>query len=377
MGCQNPPPQKKAPSVLRRWILLGLVLAGGGGAFVFREEFHARLSWQDLLRRAMLVLGPRFPGLLSGQQPSAKPSPSEPAARRKHRRSMPVDAAGFAPEWARSERRFGLVNESYLSQGPGSFSLPGLEQSNLLLRLGKSWDERFVWSARSRFSRASEQYELRRHHGQSQLSTQTEHLRELREIGNSGLQQLSRSFFREEVLDSFLAERAMDQAEQVSRQVGDWARDLSRSDQGTAVRAVGTLLGAAAFLTTGRAFSFELQESWKLVAQANLLAQSSEMRLLSPYLDSSMVFRGNIPAQGGPRLLGQERYRLSFGRSFTAWRLRSGLSYGSTSGLVTASLTRELLPHLYATALTSRASDPQRAFFPGEQSLSLNYLLRF
>jgi hypothetical protein len=97
--------------------------------------------------------------------------------------------------------------------------------------------------------------------------------------------------------------------------------------------------------------------------------------MASPWVNGTVDFRLGFEDWGWAlpgAVRTNERYQLSLQRELPL-QLQSGLIYGGTTGTMTTSLSRPVLPHLNCTV-----ENRQNIFqAQGEQLARFNYLLRF
>jgi|GEM_PF-6043422 len=114
----------------------------------------------------------------------------------------------------------------------------------------------------------------------------------------------------------------------------------------------------------------------RIRAQPKVREQKGEYSVSTPILDSQFIYAEDLNRSDSRKP--REKYWLNFSRDLPFFGLSSGLSYGSTSNLVTASLGRMIAPNLRCTVSTSHSTIPDPWAIATEQdSLSLSYELRF
>lgn len=102
---------------------------------------------------------------------------------------------------------------------------------------------------------------------------------------------------------------------------------------------------------TGHPITVDLAEDSQLLASADVRDRTSRISLLSPLVNWNLDYIATAQAEvpESQRLLADERYRMSLGRRLPLFELQSGVSYGSTSRTMNASLSRRLVENLTCT----------------------------
>ncbi len=123
------------------------------------------------------------------------------------------------------------------------------------------------------------------------------------------------------------------------------------------------------------------EDQFLLQAQTNVPDQTGRFRLMNPVLNTEFEFTGKALESRDPFASEpenpdhrKERYLLTFSRPLPVFQLTSGLSYGSTTANVTASLSKQLSDHLTLVLGTTKSTRYQG---PTEESVRFNYDLRF
>ena len=130
----------------------------------------------------------------------------------------------------------------------------------------------------------------------------------------------------------------------------------------------GTIIGVMFLLTSGTPIQLKLADRWHLVARSNALQQQGGLQIASPLFDSSFDFASRSDANS-------ERYRLSVSRPLL-FDVQSGVSYGGTSGTVSASLSRALMSNL-SLVLSSQSRVNSATAGDSQQSAQVVYGLQF
>ena len=123
-----------------------------------------------------------------------------------------------------------------------------------------------------------------------------------------------------------------------------------------------------------------------LHAESVINEKKAKVFLRSPVVDSAIHVQAGSPSSltnpVQPLALDlaarDERYRFSVSKSINSIRLTPGLEYGSTSSTVSASLSKELAPHLQCTVETIRPVDGgQLSQSSGQERVRFGYALQF
>ncbi len=285
--------------------------------------------------------------LIAGEQGAiASVEQRSKATRRRSKRSV---ASLFRPTWADPKICQNSPNQSFLSDTEQSvnFSDP--------IFSGKLVTDKKALSFRQRFELANQGYELRRSQGQNGFQTEIDYRDQMNQIGGS---------FFDEVKNAQIRDRFWDEKTQskVRREAKEAAKD-SVLKQPVAV------LATMAAISTGQPLEVQLERDMSFFARTDVRTKSGELRLMTPLVNTKV---GYATTQN-------ERYSLAMGRSLPVWNLHSDVTYGGSSNLVSASLSKELLENLVCRLNSSRATTTNRidSSLPAEESLSVNYQVRF
>lgn len=271
------------------------------------------------------------------------------------------------PQWSGKISRIG-ENSSYLSQTEGALYRSGWSEME-----ERMFDARWTKSARQRYEDLNRQYEMQRQYGIVKAHSDTGHIRENMNLAGRVMNEALNQEVRSQITFMDLNEKASKHpsAERLFAPVKkyqskeEWSEPLVR---------------------------FVPRTDWvgmrsQLWIQ-NSLADTYVDVVAAPWLD-----RGAPMVQGVinrvPRLIGLEsanldrqngeRVRFSLARSLPIWNLQSGMTYGVSSTIFSASLTKHLTPNLRAVVSQSQGADPIRSGLNGQTDnrLSVFYDFRF
>jgi hypothetical protein len=157
---------------------------------------------------------------------------------------------------------------------------------------------------------------------------------------------------------------------QTLRKVVRGVSDLKKFSQSLAV--AGTLVATY----SGLPFNLELSDDFRMSGWTSLREQVGQLSLSSPVVNSS--FKISRLAPTGPNSDGQERFRFGVSRGLPVLDISSGLTYGSSSNSLTASLSKPLTESLVCVLDSVR---PISASAPGarspEDTIRLLYGIQF
>jgi hypothetical protein len=158
------------------------------------------------------------------------------------------------------------------------------------------------------------------------------------------------------------AHGAMNQVQRY--QLDQTAKDAkAAAEQNPDVAKPAEVVGGAAAVATGTPVAFKLAEDTSFQSKTNLARQKSEFNLLSGYLNASVQMNMTVPATQDPTVpvspdpsQRDERYKVALNRPLP-WDFSSGLSYGSTTSSLSATLSKQLISGLSAAVDSSRMAD--------------------
>lgn len=150
------------------------------------------------------------------------------------------------------------------------------------------------------------------------------------------------------------------------------------------------VVGALVTVYTGRPVTTRLSENTRLVGRTTVRPdatgkvqwQSGQLQLLSPLVNTTFDVAATLPASVDPNTAeaakAEDRYKLSVTRALPLVNVSSGLTYGSTTRTLSASLSRQLTDHLSCVIDTRRPLSPEWVKAkPGEETVRLIYGISF
>ncbi len=285
--------------------------------------------------------------LIAGEQGAvASVEKSTKVSRRRTKRSI---ERVYSPNWADPKICQNSPNQSFLVDTDQS-----VDFSDPLLS-GKMVTDKKALSFRQQFELANQGYELRRSQGQSNFQTEISYRDQMNQLGGS---------FFDEVKNAQIRDRFWDEKTQAKVR-----RGAKEAAEGSLLKKPVAVLATMAAISTGQPLEVELEQDMSFFARTDVRTKSGELRLMTPLVNTKV---GYATTQN-------ERYSLSMGRSLPVWNLHSDVTYGGSSNLVSASLSKELLENLVCRLNSSRATTTNRidSSLPAEESLSVNYQVRF
>jgi hypothetical protein len=246
-------------------------------------------------------------------------------------------------------------NASYLGNlQKGVAAAPQVSNEELL-------DQRSSVELKQQYQDMVRQYEQREAYGQASLQEKKDHVERVRGFSRGVMAQVQRNQIQGRL------ERAKTAAESNPT--------LSK------VRKPVELLAAGVALYYGTPVRLRLGNGSSVMARAHVPNQQGALALSSPLLNTSVDFNfAPLSAeeqrrqQALDRTQRLERVRVGVSRGLPVWGLHSGVSYGKTTGTLTASLSKQLNENLSAVVDSSRALESSTA---SEESLKLLYGIRF
>jgi hypothetical protein len=125
-------------------------------------------------------------------------------------------------------------------------------------------------------------------------------------------------------------------------------------------------------LVKGKTVDVNLSDSLKLRTKAHVTGQVAELGLLSPGASTSFQFSPTSSSYADG-----EKYKFAVSKKLP-WSLSSGVSYGSTSDTVKASLEKQLTPQITGVVDSRRpVHADQASATPPEETVQLKYQLSF
>ncbi|MDR3605781.1 MAG: hypothetical protein P4M08_00195 [Oligoflexia bacterium] len=144
------------------------------------------------------------------------------------------------------------------------------------------------------------------------------------------------------------------------------------------------VMGGAMAVYRGTGVNLYRDGDIKVRAKASFRNRTTGLELNSPLVHGSLDMTATAPSTLDPTVISPldpaaraERYRLSLSR-LLPFDFSSGLSYGTTTSTMSASLSRKLTNNLTAVVGAAKTMDPSlEAIAPSEQSLRFLYGLSF
>lgn len=280
---------------------------------------------------------------------AALTSPPKKPSRRRMKRSV---ARTIRPSWADPRVCQSTPNGTYLSDTDSA-----IDFTDPVLR-GRLMGEKQAGAIRQEYELANREYELRRMHGQFGFQRERAYGNRVSGIGSS---------IASGVRDAQIRERVWSEKDQ-ARMRGH-LKDAAESETGRSVAGPIAVITTLTAVSTGEPVQLKLQDDAEVIARTDVRTKSGALQLHSQLFDTNIGYND----------VQNERYRLSLGRPLPVWGLHSGLAYGGSSNLISASLSKEIFANLIATLNSSHLANTSRfdANRPAEESLLLNYQLRF
>lgn len=323
-------------------LVYGLLLLG---VAMFKAlTFHRTLAWvlATSSLTAMGLAGLSAPARADSET-NLKPNWSKPVYSQRQNNSYFAD---FGARYDRSAR-WGSLNDELL-------------------------DPKRSCELKSEYERMVRDHEMQAHHDLITIEGQKKHLDDMRGFGRKVVGEVRSTQVRER---------------------RDELKEFAENSPG-AVRKPLQLMTAAAAIYYGQAapMSVRITEGVGLSAHANGHEKRGNVQLSTPIVHGSFSVVGDAPEKRDPwgpepadPIQREERYRVSISRELPIWELQSGLSYGSTTSRVSATLSKELVAiSKDATRTirfelgTSKHVLPHSASSPnGEESFRVLYDLRF
>jgi hypothetical protein len=164
----------------------------------------------------------------------------------------------------------------------------------------------------------------------------------------------------------------------------DEIKDIVKA--GKSVEKPAGIIGGAYMVGTGTPLGVKLSNDSSLTSRTDIPNQQASLTLNSPFLNTSfamnqLVSANWVPGMGTPVDPSQhdERYRFTVSRPLPLWNLVPGLSYGSTSTMVIASLSKPITDHLVCVVSNNTPLDPVNSdyHYNTEQVIRLSYGISF
>ena len=218
-------------------------------------------------------------------------------------------------------------------------------------------DERASNRLRQKFDDMTRSYEWR-----ERFSLTTLHDEEIRASQNSSF---AMNAFNE--LQATHVERRLRQVTET--QPGESITDASRASVAIA--------GTAAALYVGIPIRLRPTRESVLTIRSRAYTGTGSIELQNAEMVTAMSYSINPGDRTPGSALSDERIGLQASRPLPIAELTSGMTYGSTSGLVTASLSRPLLPNLALVGDSSHSLGAANVNKPAQERVSVLYQLSF
>jgi hypothetical protein len=273
--------------------------------------------------------------------------------------------ANLKPEWAVSLNTLACedkVNDSFLQDREAGMDEPLLRDRIFNPRLAREMNQRY--------EDATREYRMRERHDLATLHEQRAYIERMSGFAMDVLQEIKRYHWREKITE--VREAAVRAVKNGSALVQTLSKPVA-------------LALAAAAISTGQPVSVKVNDETRLTARTNVQSQKGKFEMVSPVVNGSVDFVGKAPSYRDPYALPpvdpdarEERYRVSVARGVPGLDVTTGLSYGSTTTTLTASVSKELMSNLTCVVDSSKPTRPERSNLPnGQESVRLLYGIRF
>lgn len=255
-------------------------------------------------------------------------------------------ASDMKPSWG--GRKQITPNQSYLADQAKNLNIEAINQMQVL-------GNRQVLELRQQYQDLNRDYEMRRLYGLVDTKAETSHTDQMNGFSRTVIGQVRQN------------------------QVKQYGEKLVHaSQQNEALRTVAkpaAVAGTIVAVSSGMPVGIKLSDSSKLTTMTNVADRNGQIHLESPLMDARVEMRAAAPSVWDPTQPG-ERFQLSLSRPLDFWDLRSGVTYGSSSTSLSASLVKPLSEHLTAVLDSIHPLSSDIALSP-EQRLTLLYGVRF
>lgn len=183
-----------------------------------------------------------------------------------------------------------------------------------------------------------------------------------------------------------LTDRTLSQAENrfAQLQVDRVRISLIRSGVWEKISAPAGVAITALSVVLARPIIIPIRGGWKLALVTHLEAAAGGLSVNSPWFSASVNVASRAPDVRDPSVplasgaSAAEKIQISFGQQIPLLKIDTGLSFASTTGTLSAGMSRELLvPNLRGSVATTRSVRSTRVGNYGEETLNLTYGMSF
>ena len=229
--------------------------------------------------------------------------------------------------WAKTDLKPRWAKQPIVELNPNDSFLVNLQRNASLSSEGDAGflDPKFAVEVRQQYDDMVRTYELRRQYGLVDPHEEAGHDQQMNDLKNSVVNQVR----------LYQMKKNLKKVEKMA------LRDESLRFIAKPVAVAGAITAVA----SGAPLSFDLTDSTRLTTRTNVRDQTSQIALASPLGVGSLDFAGKAPDTTPDPTVTAERYRFSLLRDLPL-SMTSGLSYGSTTSTVSASLSKQIMPNL-------------------------------
>jgi hypothetical protein len=268
---------------------------------------------------------------------------------------MVASASNLSPQWTSQEA---------LWMSPNTSLLNNIHYSNSENPFDPYIEKRAAVEIRQQYDDINRDYEFRRSYGLVDSYSEQAHTDQMSSLGQSAMQRF----------ESYNGQ----QTEQGAKAMMNRNPDLH-----PLMGPIGVVGGAAA-LYRGSGVNMRVTDDTKVRAKASVRDRTGGLELNSPVIHGSIDMKVSTPSTVDPSapppldpLSRDERYRVSLSRALP-FDIASGISYGTTTSTMSASLSKRLTTNLTAVVGAARTMDQNlEALSPSEQSLKFLYGIHF
>lgn len=251
-----------------------------------------------------------------------------------------------------------MVNNLGVLVQPGSSYLESFNAGNAYIMRDAMMDAQDVPGMRQTVYALQRSYESRKQQGLMDAAAQRDYLEKL-----------------QVVRDQLVTKVSQKELQKHERKI---SRLLENTPSG--IRAMAGVAGAFAMFYSNRPVRLHVIQGADLVARTSLPLKTGQIELYTPLVHSGVYVAMGAPSsfREATPAVGEERFRFSMWRNLPVLNMSSGISYGTTSTLLTASLQQPLGERLRCVFDSSHALDSQFLVVrQPEDSIRFEYSIEF
>jgi len=254
--------------------------------------------------------------------------------------SSNAQAIELQPVYAAKMNMTGRSNHSYLDDVHNGGLLESINQT-LPVNPNRMLSSADVNGMKQQYNDIHRDYDMRKNYGLANSELERTHLGQLADLSQSVIEQMKNNQISE-------------QRAKAQPILDNLTNEIKKDEKIMAIATPVIIASTPVAFFFGRPLEFNVGGDNKFCARANGPAQTAQLNFLSHSFSGALELNGNAAESRNPTSSflanplgrGDERFKFSVSRPFSALKLNTSFAYISTSNVVDASVSKVIYPHV-------------------------------